>query len=36
MQVAFWLERNGFDDVINLHGGIDAWSLTVDSSVPRY
>lgn len=26
----------GFADVSNLEGGIDAWSLTVDSSVPRY
>ena len=26
----------GFTDVSNLVGGIDAWSLTVDPSVPRY
>ena len=26
----------GFKRVFNLRGGIDAWSLTVDSSVPRY
>ena len=29
------LER-GFSKVVNLDGGIDAWSLTVDPSVPRY
>jgi sulfur-carrier protein adenylyltransferase/sulfurtransferase len=27
---------SGFSDVSNLVGGIDAWSLTVDASVPRY
>ena len=26
----------GFDDVANLAGGIEAWSLTVDPAVPRY
>jgi rhodanese-related sulfurtransferase len=26
----------GFQDVANLSGGIEAWSLTVDPSVPRY
>jgi adenylyltransferase/sulfurtransferase len=30
------LARAGFTDVANLVGGIDAWSLTVDPSVPRY
>jgi adenylyltransferase/sulfurtransferase len=30
------LTRAGFTDVTNLAGGIDAWSLTVDPSVPRY
>lgn len=30
------LERNGFADVAHLGGGIDAWSLMVDPSVPRY
>jgi adenylyltransferase/sulfurtransferase len=30
------LMRAGFTDVTNLAGGIDAWSLTVDPSVPRY
>jgi monothiol glutaredoxin len=30
------LIRMGFRDVHNLEGGIDAWSLHVDPSVPRY
>jgi adenylyltransferase/sulfurtransferase len=30
------LARRGFADVWNLAGGIEAWSLTVDPSVPRY
>jgi len=28
--------RQGFKEVYNLDGGIDAWSLQVDPSVPRY
>jgi rhodanese-related sulfurtransferase len=36
LQVARFLERNGFADVINVAGGIDAWSVTVDTAVPRY
>jgi adenylyltransferase/sulfurtransferase len=30
------LAEHGFADVANLEGGIEAWSLTVDPSVPRY
>ncbi|HEY1078324.1 MAG TPA: rhodanese-like domain-containing protein [Fontimonas sp.] len=33
---ARFLERNGFTDVFNVAGGIDAWSVSVDPSVPRY
>ena len=36
MQVAAFLEKNGFSRVHNLAGGIDAWSRTVDSSIPLY
>jgi rhodanese-related sulfurtransferase len=36
MQVAMFLERQGFKRVHNLQGGIDAWSRTVDPSVPTY
>ena len=35
-QVGMFLERQGFDSVINLTGGIDAWSHDVDPSVPTY
>lgn len=36
MQAAAFLERQGFADVANLTGGIDAWSAQVDPGVPRY
>jgi len=36
MMVAGYLESLGFTDVANLAGGIDAWSVDVDPSVPRY
>lgn len=35
-RVAQFLEANGFDNAVNLDGGIDAWSLAIDRSVPRY
>jgi rhodanese-related sulfurtransferase len=31
-----FLKAQGFKDVINLTGGIDAWSLQVDPNVKRY
>jgi rhodanese-related sulfurtransferase len=34
-QVARYLAHNGFEHVLNLTGGIDAWS-EIDPSVPRY
>lgn len=30
------LERNGFTEVAHLVGGIDAWSRSLDPTVPRY
>jgi len=36
LQVANYLAQGGFSEVVNLHGGIDAWSQQVDASVPRY
>jgi len=36
LQVANYLTQSGFNDVVNLQGGIDAWSRQVDSSVPVY
>ena len=35
-QVAAFLIHHGWDRVVNLAGGIDAWSIQVDPSVPRY
>jgi rhodanese-related sulfurtransferase len=34
--VADFLEEQGFKKIGNVAGGIDAWSMDVDSSVPRY
>lgn len=36
MQAANFLAQVGFRHVSNLVGGIDAWSIKCDSSVPRY
>lgn len=36
MQVAAFLERQGFTNVTNLTGGIHAWSTQVDPTVPTY
>lgn len=36
LQVAMFLERQGFIQVFNVAGGIDAWSHEVDPAVPRY
>ena len=33
---AEYFQRAGFRTLYNLSGGIDAWSLFVDPSVPRY
>lgn len=36
-QFGCWLmEQQGYGDVQNLQGGIDAWSVEVDPQVPRY
>ena len=36
MQVAMFLEKQGFSEVINLAGGVDAWARTVDPGMPVY
>ena len=36
LQVANYLAQSGFGEVVNLQGGIDAWSEQVDPSVARY
>ena len=36
LRVAEYLSSNGFQQVFNLRGGIDAWSTEIDPQVPRY
>ena len=36
MQVANYLLQNGFDQIINLTGGVHAWATLVDTSMARY
>ena len=36
MRVAMFLQANGFENVANIAGGIDAWAQELDPSVPRY
>lgn len=36
MNVAVWLRNQGFDQAQSLAGGIDAWALRIDPSLPRY
>jgi rhodanese-related sulfurtransferase len=35
-QVAQYLERQGFEKVFNLSGGILAWSRVIDPRIPQY
>lgn len=35
-QVAMFLEHQGFSDVINLYGGLAAWSRDADPTAPTY
>ena len=36
LRVAHYLSNQGFTDVANLTGGIQAWSESVDATVPQY
>ena len=36
LQVAAYLEIEGFKKVINLEGGIAAWASRIDSQMPQY
>ena len=36
MSVASFLEHNGFTQVTNLTGGVHAWALQVDGTMPTY
>ena len=35
-QVAHFLTNHGFEQVVNIHGGISAWTQQRDPSVPMY
>ncbi len=35
-QMCQWLLNNGFTNVTNISGGIDAYSIVIDPSIPRY
>jgi len=35
-RVTAWLRQQGYLGAQNMTGGIDAWSLNIDSSLPRY
>ncbi len=36
MHVAMFLARQGFENVYNLTGGVDAWARQVDTAMPTY
>lgn len=36
MQVTEWLRNEGYARVQNMSGGIDAWAVEIDRSLPRY
>lgn len=35
-QVALYLDHQGFERIINLSGGVDAWARTQDRTMPTY
>ena len=36
LQVVNWLRQNGVDNCQSMAGGIELWSTSVDTAVPRY
>ena len=36
LNVTMWLRQQGFEHAQSLAGGIDAWSRTIDPTIPRY
>jgi rhodanese-related sulfurtransferase len=36
MNVAIWLQNQGYKHVQSMRGGIESWSATVDPAVPHY
>jgi rhodanese-related sulfurtransferase len=35
-QVAHWLSQNGYENAINLEGGIAAWAQIIDTEMVQY
>jgi rhodanese-related sulfurtransferase len=35
-RVTSYLNANGYEAAVNLAGGIDAWSESIDPGIPRY
>ena len=36
LNVVAWLREKGVENCVSMSGGIDAWSVSVDPTVPRY
>lgn len=36
LNVVHWLREQGVENCVSMAGGVDAWSVTVDPTVPRY
>jgi rhodanese-related sulfurtransferase len=36
LQAVLWLRRQGFENAINLQGGVDAWAQRVDPAMATY
>jgi rhodanese-related sulfurtransferase len=36
MNATAWLRRKGFEQAQSVRGGIDAWAVEVDPTIPRY
>lgn len=36
LQVAMWLQQQGFSNALSMAGGIDVWAQQIDPGLPRY
>jgi rhodanese-related sulfurtransferase len=36
MNAAMWARKHGIEGALSMRGGIEAWALEVDTSIPRY
>ncbi len=36
LQAVMWLRAQGFDNAVNLRGGIDTWARTIDPAMATY